>query len=73
MTRPSVIWQFANKIKKNYAIQGHDVSVYADIKAKLNGRPYQQFTNKEVDLTKESYPLYKTTWIMPLKAKLSGK
>ena len=66
ISRPPIIWQFANQVKENYKNKGMDVSVYADIQAKLNGRPYQQFTNPNVDLTKQPFPVWKADWILPL-------
>ena len=69
-TRPKLIWQFAHKIKEEYKKKGQEVSVHADIKASLNGRPYQQFTNPEVDIANQPYPIWKVDWIIPLTTPL---
>ena len=70
LARPPLIWQFANKLQRDYAKKGIDVAVYADIQAKLNGRAYQQFTDASVDLTKVPYPIFLADWILPLKTEL---
>ncbi len=70
LARPPVIWQLAQKIKEDYAAAGRDVKVFANIEASLNGRPYQQFTDPNVDLTIVPYPLWKTDWILPLTTPL---
>ncbi|MEW7292062.1 HTTM domain-containing protein [Aquimarina sp. 2304DJ70-9] len=73
IARPPIIWQLANVLKKDYAQRGHDVSVYADIKARLNGRPYQQFINPEIDISAEPFPVWKADWIVPLSTPLPKK
>ncbi len=70
ITKPSVIWQMAHLIKRGYAKRGQDVAVYADIKARLNGRPYQQFINPEIDIASEAFPVWKADWIIPLSTAL---
>ena len=70
IARPPMIWQMAQILKKEYASEGIDVYVYADIKATLNGRRYQQFTDPNVDLASEPFPVWKAKWILPLTTPL---
>lgn len=52
-TRPDMILQYAHHLENIFKINGYpDVEVYADIKAKLNGRDYQTLIKPDVDLTK---------------------
>ena len=70
INRPPMIWQFAQFVKEEYKENGQDVSVYADIESSLNARAYQQYTNPEVDLAAEPYPIWKADWIIPLSTPL---
>ncbi len=73
IARPPIIWQLANLIKKEYTRRGHDVSVYADIKVRLNGRSYQQFINPNIDISAEPFPVWKANWIVPLSTPLQKR
>lgn len=67
-THPDMIWQFAQHLKKVWKENGEEnIEIYADIKARLNGRNRQQFTDPEVDLSKEKWPMFsETKWILPM-------
>ncbi len=66
-TKPDVIWQFSQRLKDIYAKKGEeDISVYVDCKISINGSPYKQLINPEVDLTSVTWDLFKhCEWIMP--------
>ncbi len=67
-TKPDVIWQFAQRLKQEYAEKGMDVSVFVDSKVSVNGRPYQQFTDPEVDIAALPWEVFKhSSWILPSK------
>ena len=70
LARPPIIWQFAHKLQEYYASQGQDVLVFANIEATLNGRPYQQFTNPNIEITSQPYPVWRADWILPLTTPL---
>lgn len=71
---PYLIWQFADHLKDQFAAQGQDVSIYADSKASLNGRAYQQLIDPAVDLTSVARPVFGSSpWITPLSTPLSEK
>jgi len=49
-TKPSMIWQTAQFIKKEYAAKGHDVEIYVTAKSSVNKRPYRLLIDPETDL-----------------------
>lgn len=67
-TKPDVIWQFTQRLKKEYAAKGQDVSVFVDCKISVNGRPFEPLIDKEVDLAAEDWSAFKhSQWILPSK------
>lgn len=67
LARPSMLWIFASKIKKEYEKEGHNVGVYGHIDASLNGRPYQKFIDDKKDLTQVPHPFWGVSkWVLPL-------
>jgi len=65
-THPDFMWQYAQRLKKQYAAIGKDVAVYFDVKVSVNRRPLQQFTNPNVDLAAEKWhPFKHHNWILP--------
>jgi len=49
-TKPDMIWQMAQRIKKEFAAGGKDVAIYAHTSVSINGRPYQRLIDPNVDL-----------------------
>lgn len=49
-THPDMMWQFAQRLKKKYAEEGKDISVYVTSKLSINGSPYYDYTDPTVDL-----------------------
>ena len=67
-TKPDVIWQFSQRLKKDYAAKGQDISVFVDCRIRVNGRPLRRLIDKEVDLAAEEWPIFKHShWILPSK------
>jgi len=66
---PDFIWQFSQRLKKEYAKKGEDIAVYAtNSKVSINGKPYENFINENTDLANESWNPYKHhEWILPSK------
>jgi len=64
---PDFIWQFAQYLKKEALKKGEDIAVYATLsKVSINGKPYQNFIAKDVDLANEVWNPYKHhEWILP--------
>ncbi|MEH6704024.1 HTTM domain-containing protein [Galbibacter orientalis] len=70
-TKPDVIWQFAQYLKKEYQEKGEEISVYATAsKVSVNGSEYEAFVKPEVDLAKEPWHYFKhEEWIYPYHPK----
>lgn len=68
-TRPDMVWQYAQYLKKQYLNEGQpEVSIYADVWASLNGRPYQRLIDSEVDLGRERWKYFESHhWILPFQ------
>jgi len=65
VTRPDMIWQTAQRIKKHFAAQGKDVAVYADSKISINHGPYLTFINPETDLATARWDyFFHNKWIL---------
>jgi hypothetical protein len=65
-SQPDMILQFAHFLRDKYEAEGEqNVEVYAKIQAKLNGRNYQSFVNKEIDLAQIEWSFFEhSDWIM---------
>lgn len=52
MSKPDMIWQFAQVLKRHYQKERNwtEVQVFADIQVSVNGRPYHPFTKHDFDL-----------------------
>jgi hypothetical protein len=68
-TRPELIWQFAQHLRRYYAEQGvAPIEVYADGQASLNGHRMQPLVDPQVDLAAAAWPLVgRVEWIVPLQ------
>ena len=66
-TQPDMIRDYALHLHARFATQGHDVAVYADAWASLNGRPAQRLLRPDVDLTHPVAELEQAGWIVPLE------
>lgn len=65
-TKPDYMWQYAQRLKKQYAKEGKDIAVYFDSKVSVNRRPRAPFINPEVDLASVKWLHFKHhTWILP--------
>ncbi len=66
-TKPDLLWQLGQKIKHYEKEENQkEVAVYMDAKVSINGGPFFQFTNKEVDVaTTQWKPLKHTEWLLP--------
>lgn len=64
-TKPDMIWQFAQIIKKEYGKQGKDVAVYASTKAAINGRPLKTLIDPNIDLASAQWDyFFHCSWII---------
>jgi len=63
---PDYIWQFAQRLKKEYAEKGDDISVYVTGKTKVNAGKYQPLIDPKVDLASVPWKHFShNEWIMP--------
>lgn len=67
-TKPDFMWQYAQRLKEEYAKEGKDVGVYFDAKVSVNRKPLRQFVNRDVDIAAEKWYHFKHhEWILPSK------
>ena len=67
-TKPDFIWQFSQRIKKQFKSEGKDVSIFATCYVSVNGKPSKRFIDPEIDLAKAEWNYFKhNTWILPSK------
>ena len=64
---PDFIWQFAQRLKKEHAEKGENISVYAlNSKVSVNGKAYRAFIDPTVDLANAEWDyLWHNEWILP--------
>ncbi len=66
VSKPDMIWQFAQRLEEEYAEQGKDIEVYVEGKISVNGGPYKQLIDPNVDLAKEEWQHFRHhDWILP--------
>jgi len=67
-TKPDVIWQFAQYLKKEFKKNGEDVQVFVNAKVSVNGKPYKQLIDKDLDITSVKFNYFThNAWILPSK------
>jgi len=68
---PDFIWQFAQRLKKEYAVKGKSIAVYAfNSKVSINGKPYRAFIDPKIDLANASWDYFwHNEWILPSEYK----
>jgi len=64
---PDFIWQFAQRLKKEYEKKGEEISVHAlNSKVSVNGKAYRAFINPKVDLANTNWNYFwHNDWILP--------
>lgn len=67
LNTPDMIWQMAQYIKEQYALQGKEVLVFAQSYVSINNRPYTMFVDSSVDLGQQNWEYFCTnSWILPM-------
>jgi len=69
-TQPDMIAQYGRHLAEELAAQGHDVAIYADAWASLNGRKAQRLLRPDVDLTQPDAALWAQEWVVELEEPL---
>ena len=69
---PDYIWQFAQRLEKEYAEKGEEISVYVTGKAKVNASDFQPLIDPNVDLAAEPWKHFThNEWILPRNSEKS--
>ncbi|WP_106793611.1 HTTM domain-containing protein [Aquimarina sp. Aq78] len=69
-SKPDAMWQFAQKIKAEYAIKEKDIAIYVHSKVSINGKKYQTLIDPKVDLASASWNYFTTNpWILKYEEK----
>ncbi|MCK0131934.1 HTTM domain-containing protein [Flavobacteriaceae bacterium F08102] len=64
-TKPDMIWQFAQRLKKEYAQKGISIEVYVEGKVRINGGTLHPLIDKNTDLAAVSWhPFSHESWIL---------
>lgn len=67
-TKPDVIWQFSQQLKKDFAKKGIPVKVFVKSYVSVNGKPSKQLIDPKVDLANEEWQHFRHhDWILPSK------
>jgi len=67
-SKPDVIWQFAQHLKKEFAKKNEDISVFVNCKISVNRRPYKTLIDPKVDIANVSWNRFgHNKWILPSK------
>ncbi|WP_228852725.1 HTTM domain-containing protein [Aegicerativicinus sediminis] len=64
-TKPDVMWQFAQRLKRHYAQEGIEIKVFVDSKVSVNGGPHWQLIDPKVDLANVPWDHFRhNDWIL---------
>ncbi|MEQ8420023.1 MAG: HTTM domain-containing protein [Arenibacter algicola] len=67
---PDFMWQFAQRLKREYNEKGEDISVFVNSRVSINGKPYQEFIDPKIDLGNVSWNYFgHNDWILPSPSK----
>jgi len=67
-TKPDIIWQFAQHLKKDFNAKGKDIEVYVDCRIRINGKAIERLIDPNVDLASVKWEVFKhNEWILPPK------
>ncbi|MEH6658593.1 HTTM domain-containing protein [Leeuwenhoekiella marinoflava] len=65
-TKPDVIWQFCQRVKKHYAAKGKDVAIYVDCKIRINGGDLHSLIDPKVDMATAKWDYFwHNEWLLP--------
>ncbi|MFI2743007.1 HTTM domain-containing protein [Zhouia sp. PK063] len=64
-TRPDIIWQFSQYLKKIYAEKGEEIAVYVDGKVSVNKSNHYRLINPKINLAAEKWNYFMhNNWIL---------
>lgn len=63
---PDFMWQFAQRLKREYGEKGEDISIFVYSRLSVNGKPYQEFIDPKIDLGNVPWNYFgHNAWILP--------
>ncbi|WP_108808000.1 HTTM domain-containing protein [Aquimarina spinulae] len=69
-SKPDAMWQFAQRLKAEYATKEKDIAIYVRSKVSINGKKYQTLIDPKVDLASASWNYFTTNpWILKYEKK----
>ena len=73
-THPDMIWQFAQYLKKDFEKKGKEVEIYVQSQLSVNGGPYFDYIDSEVDLADVKWSYFgHQSWLLPEPVDYSKK
>ncbi|MCC1484389.1 HTTM domain-containing protein [Winogradskyella immobilis] len=67
-TKPDMIWQFSQRLKRQFAKEGKTISIYVRSYVSVNGKRSQRFIDPKVDLAEIDWNSFShSEWILPSK------
>ncbi len=67
-TKPDMIWQFAQRLKKEYADKDKDVAIYVKGKIRVNGKKYKPLVNDTIDIAAVKWNHFRhNAWLLSEK------
>ena len=65
-TKPDMIWQFAQHLKKEYAKKEQDIAVYVKGNVNVNGKTFHPLVNDTIDIASIKWSPFKhSEWLLP--------
>lgn len=65
MSKPDGIWQFTQRLAKEYQAKGEDIEIYVTAKVSVNGGPYKTLVDPEQDFAKAKWNYFlHNDWIL---------
>ncbi|WP_109851275.1 HTTM domain-containing protein [Aquimarina sp. AU58] len=69
-SKPDAMWQFAQRLKAEYATKEKDIAIYVRSKVSINGKKYQTLIDPKVDLASATWNYFTTNpWILKYEEK----
>lgn len=73
-SKPDIIWQFAQYVKREQQALGKDVAIYVNCRVRVNGRPSKLLIDPKVDLASVAWdPVHHNEWVLPSDGYLDKK
>lgn len=64
-SKPDAMWQYAQRLKKEYAAKGKEVSIFIEANVSINNGPYKQLIDSKVDFAEAKWDYFwHNDWIL---------